>query len=159
MAFNMGGGSKTSQTQHQLQVGVESGVGYGGASGKGAVGGGGVGNITGGLKAVGVFTQVNTMTDHDAVRSSFALGQDSLEAMQSLSTLAVGYANQNSNQALLALQSIGTQAQVAAAGGSPAEVAGATTTTAGTVGTIFDTKQLLIIAALALGGFILWRKF
>jgi len=157
MAFNMGGGSKTSQTQHQLQVGVESGVGYGGASGKGAIGGGSTGNITGGVKGVGVFTQVNTMTDHSAVASSLALGQDALKANQELSTLAVGYASQNASQALQALQQIGTQAQVAAAGGTAAEVAGATTTTPGTVG-VFDNKTLLAIAAL-IGGLFLVYKF
>jgi len=157
MAFNMGGGSKTSQTQHQLQVAASDGLAYGGASGKESVGGGGTGNITGGLKAVGVFTQVNTTTDHSAIASSMALGMASLQANQELSTLAVGYANQNSSQALQALQQIGTQAQVAAAGGSPAEVSGATTTTPETVG-LFDTKTIIAIAAL-IGGLLLVYKF
>jgi hypothetical protein len=157
MAFNMGGGSKTSQTQHQLQVAASDGLAYGGASGKEAVGGGGTGNITGGLKAVGVFTQVNTVSDHAAVASSMALGMASLKANQELSTLAVGYANQNSSQALQALQQIGTQAQVAAAGGSASEVAGAMTTAPGTVG-LFDTKTIIAIAAL-IGGLLLVYKF
>jgi len=145
MAFNMGGGSKTSQTQHQLQVGVSGGVGYGGASGRGAIGGGGSGNITGGIKNVGVFNQ--TVSDHNAVNAGRDMGLASLKSMQELSTLAVGYANQNSNQAMQALQAIGTQAQVAAAGGNAAEVAGATTTTANTVGMSSQTKAALVVVA------------
>jgi len=157
MALDMGGGSETSQTQHQLQVGVSDGVGYGGASGKAAIGGGGMGNITGGLKAVGVFTQVNTMSDFGAVASGERISIAALQANQELSTLAIGYANQNAGQAMLALQDIGTKAQVSAAGGSPAEVAGSMTTTPGTVG-LFDTKTIIAIAAL-IGGLFLVYKF
>lgn len=157
MALDIGGGSKTSQTQTQQQIGVQDGTAYGAASGKGSVGGGSTGNITGGLKVAGVFTQVNTMTDHGAIQYSHELSMAALQENQKLSTLAVGYANQNANQALQALQAIGTQAQVAAAGGSAAEVAGATTTTGGTVGQIADTKQILIFAGLATLAFLAYR--
>jgi len=153
--FSIGGKNETKQSQYQLQVAAASGPAYGGTVGKQSVGGGGFGNVTGKV-TLGAGARYET-TDFGAVNSSFAFGLEALKANQDLSTLAVGYANQNANTALLALQESNTRAQVGAAGGSAAEVAGATSSTADTVGQVFDTTQALILIGALLVGWYLYK--
>src|SRR5690349_18219820 len=104
MAFNLGGGTKAKQTQNQLQVAAASGPAYGGAVGKGAVAAGSMGNVTGGIKT-GAGGSVNlSFVDpgafhlaESALNSNAITSMAALQANQELSTLAVGYANQNAN--------------------------------------------------------------
>lgn len=96
-----------------------------------------------------------------ALNENSSLAIASLQKMQDLSTLSVGYAQANATNALLTLQQLGQNAQVIQAGGTAADVLdSAATSPAQSSATFRFSKPVIILAvgAVALIGFLAIRK-
>jgi len=115
--------------------------------------------------SVGIHIE-NTTLDSDLAKAALSdnttLALSSLQKMQDLSTLAVGYSQVNATNALLTLQQLGQNAQVIQAGGSPADVldSAAINSPAQSTATFHLSKPAIILAisAVALIGLIALRK-
>lgn len=150
--------NSTKQTSTQQQVAASGGAGYGGLSdikknSGGVFGGGSTGNVSVN-KGKGASGDVNVVT-YDPAAALAAIASN-----QALSTQSVSYANVVATDALETLRSLQAGRIVADASGSSSDITGALTNTAGTVTNAIQTspiKTILIITAIAVGGYLLFK--